>query len=661
MRASLLSNTAALCLLSTAGASYLSSTNTQPRGLPNAPNGYAPANVTCPSVRPTIRSAATLSPNETAWLKTRRTKTTSAMLDFFDRIDIDGFDAVSYIKDNADNTSSLPTIAIGISGGGLVACLNGGGAIKAFDNRTDGATGKGQLGGLLQSATYFSALSGGSWALGSIYVNNFTTVSNLQENLWNFESPEIVLGPSDMSYTDFWGNITAQVKSKRDAGFITGDADFWGRIQGYNFFNATDGGVDYTWSSIAQTSSFQDGDMPLPLVVMTGNSAATESSEAMPSDPIYETTPWEWGTYDDNIYGFVPLEYLGTHFINGIVPDNEACVRGFDNAGFITGSSSDIWNENGVDIVAELKQGIAALNSSDPTNAEIELLEFIIEEFLSATSSTNSTDNGPASYDPNPFYGYNADTSPFATTERLIVEDGGENSQNVPLYPLIQKKRNVDVIFAVDSLGVDDFDSDWPTGAPLIATYNRTLLGIANDTTFPPVPDRNTFLNLGLNTGPTFFGCNASTLSSPLPPLVVYLPNHPVSFKSNYSLTQGNFTNANRDAVIENGYNVATQGNGTLDADWTTCVGCAILSRSLDRTGTAPPDACVQCFERYCWNGTVDDNTPAPYTPSVELNGTSTAQATGSSTVSTTSSAGVLRASSLLSAVGLMMAVITEF
>ncbi|CAK7219867.1 Lysophospholipase 1 [Sporothrix curviconia] len=494
MKASLLYSMVAVGLVSATSSHALKSSGISHRSLPNAPNGYAPVQVECPSARPTLRSAATLSPEETAWLKARRAKTTSALLDFFGRIDIDGFDAVDYIQNSAsaDSTTSLPTIGIGISGGGLVACLNGGGVIKAFDNRTDGATGKGQLGGLLQSATYFSALSGGSWALGSIYINNFTTVSNLQENLWDFTSPEIVLGPSDMAYKDFWGNITAQVKSKRDAGFITGDADFWGRIQGYNFFNATDGGVDYTWSSIALTSAFQDGDMPLPLVVMTGNSAATSTEDSPPTAPIYETTPWEWGTYDNDIYGFVPLEYLGTRFVNGIVPNNETCVRGFDNAGFITGSSSDIWNEDGVDIVEEFRGYISKLNASSPGSDEIALLEFVISEFLSATSSTNSTVNGPAAYDPNPFYGYNAATSPYSNDANLTVEDGGENSQNVPLYPLIQMKCSVDVIFAIDSLGVNDFDSDWPTGKSLIATYNRTLLNLANDTAFPPVPDLDT-------------------------------------------------------------------------------------------------------------------------------------------------------------------------
>ncbi|KAJ5097438.1 hypothetical protein N7456_008159, partial [Penicillium angulare] len=595
----------------------------KPRALPDAPNAYAPVHVTCPTSRPTIRAASTLSTEETAWLKARREKTASALKDFFGHVTIDDFDAASYIENHSG--SDLPNIAIGISGGGLVAALNGGGAIKAFDERTEGATAQGQLGGLLQSATYFSALSGGSWALGSIYVNNFTTVSNLQDNLWDFTAG-LEYGPGTINPIYMWGNMTAQVKSKREAGFVTGDADFWGRIQGYNFFNASHGGVDYTWSSIAKTESFENGDMPLPLVTMTGNYANTSTLSTSPETyPIYETTPWEWGTYDNDIYGFVPLEYLGTRFVGGVVPKNDTCVRGFDNAGFITGTSSDIWNEGGHDLVYYLKSGLESATSS----TEKEELEAIIKEFLSATSSTNSTINGPAAYDPNPFYQYNTATSPLAKSTTLIVQDGGETSENIPLYPLIQKKREVDVIFAVDSLGSDSFDYDWPTGSSLIATYNRTLINIANDTSFPEVPDLDTFLNLGLNAGPTFFGCKASALSTPTP-LVVYLPNHPITYNSNSSLRTSNFTDTQRDNIIANGYNVVTQANGTLDEDWSTCVGCAVLSRSLNRTGTDVPEACTKCFQRYCWNGTVDNDSPATYAPSASLSASS-ATATSSS------------------------------
>ncbi|KAE8379704.1 lysophospholipase [Aspergillus bertholletiae] len=591
-------------------ASFLPS-SLKPRALPDAPNGYAPVHVTCPKTRPSLRNATTLSPEEMSWLEVRRAKTTPALKDFFGHVQIDGFDAVSYLEKQSHNGTNIPTIGIAISGGGLTAALNGAGTFKAFDSRTEGTMAKGQLGGLLQSATYFSALSGGSWMLGSVYVNNFTTVSALQESLWDFSSGNFFVGPTNVDPQEFWGNITNQVKAKRAAGFMTSDPDVWGRVQGYFFFNASHGGVDYTWSSIAKTRAFQDAEMPLPLVVVKGQSSDKLLEAPTNSELIYEVSPWEFGTYDNSIYGFAPLEYLGTRFVNGIVPDDETCVRGFDNAGFITGCSSDIWNQGkSADIVGTLQTALSAISKQNPTEAE--LLKFVIEEVASATNSTNSTLTGSAAYEPNPFYQYNTESSPFAQDKRLHIVDGGEGGQNIPFNPLIQRKRSVDVIFGVDSLGPS---GSWPTGSAILSTYQRTLDDLAN-TSFPYIPDLNTIQNLGLNAHPTFFGCNSSNLTIPAP-LVVYLPNHPVTYNATTTLEDTDFSATRRDGFIANGYNVATQANGTLDSNWTTCVGCAILSRSFDRTGTTLPEACSRCFQRYCWNGTIDDGTPAPYNPSI--------------------------------------------
>lgn len=92
------------------------------RALPNAPSGYAPEGGNCPSNRPSVRSAGKLSPNETSWLKTRRSNTVGAMRDLLDRLNISNFDAASYIND-ARNDLHLANIAIAASGGGYRAML----------------------------------------------------------------------------------------------------------------------------------------------------------------------------------------------------------------------------------------------------------------------------------------------------------------------------------------------------------------------------------------------------------------------------------------------------------------------------------------------------------------------------------------------------------
>jgi lysophospholipase len=74
---------------------------------------------------------------------------------------------------------------------------------------------------------------------------------------------------------------------------------------------------------------------------------------------------------------------------------------------------------------------------------------------------------------------------------------------------------------------------------------------------------------------------------------------------------------AERDDMIANGYNVVTMGNGTREGHigWSKCVGCAILSRSFDRTGTDVPSVCKACFEKYCWDGTLNNTESASYEP----------------------------------------------
>ena len=59
-------------------------------------------------------------------------------------------------------------------------------------------------------------------------------------------------------------------------------------------------------------------------------------------------------------------------------------------------------------------------------------------------------------------------------------------------------------------------------------------------------------------------------------------------------------------------------GNGTVDSQWPTCVGCAILHRSLNRTGTAVSEVCEACFREFCWDGSLAAG-DATYNPGLKL------------------------------------------
>ncbi|KAI5371091.1 putative lysophospholipase, catalytic domain, Acyl transferase/acyl hydrolase/lysophospholipase [Septoria linicola] len=595
----------------------------------NQPNGYTPQTVTCPSARPTIRSAAELSQNETEWLEVRRRATVDPLRTLLARLNITGLDTDQYINNNQNNASALPNIGIAASGGGYRAMLNGAGILQAFDSRTPGSENAGHLGGLLQASTYVAGLSGGSWLLSSLYVNNYTSVDAIisqdtsaddSGGVWQlgnsiFEGPEEG-GLQILNTAGYFADLVDSVSGKRNAGFNTTLTDYWGRALSYQMVNATNGGPDYTWSSIAEQDWFTRGDAPMPLVVVDSRNPGETIIST--NSTVFTVTPWEIGSDDPTLYAFAPLKYVGTNFTDGSPRNDEQCVVGFDNVGYVFGTSSSLFNAI-----------LATVNGTQTTG----LLSSALQAALQGVLVALGQDEEDIADWVNPFFGYNNDTNVNHSDDTLTLVDGGLDGQNIPLHPLIQPNRNVDVIFAIDSSAdtngtaggnwpTPESGANWPDGTSILTTYQRSQSDIGNGTAFPEVPSRNTIMNLGLASKPTFFGCDTSNFTDQIPPLLVYMPNGPYVFNSNTS-TFGklDYNDTERNAMVLNAYNMATQGNGTLAGfeDWSTCVGCAILSRSLERTNTDVPEVCTQCFSKYCWNGTVDDSTPGTYDPALKL------------------------------------------
>jgi lysophospholipase len=352
----------------------------------------------------------------------------------------------------------------------------------------------------------------------------------------------------------------------------------------------------YTWSSIANVTSFAEATIPMPIIVSIERPAG--QIQILENSTIFELNPWEMGSYDPGNPAFAPLRYVGSAFANGAVAPGGQCIAGVDNVGFVVGTSSSLFNQ------AFLQLGRASPDVPD----------FFIR-ILNDTLANVSEQNSDIASWPNPFFQYQPATNRNANSSTLDLVDGGEDLQNIPFHPLLWSLRAVDVIIGVDSSA--DTTTHWPNGTSIVATYQRSISSASagpETQPFPLIPSINTILNLGLNKRPTFFGCSPENKDNP-GPLVVYLPNAPYTDNSNVSTFDLEFTTEQRQAIILNGYNVATMANATVDVQWPACLGCAILDRSLRRTGTQVPAVCAECFQRYCWNGTVDDSTPATYDP----------------------------------------------
>lgn len=230
--------------------------------------------------------------------------------------------------------------------------MNGAGFVAAADDRTDNSTSAGHIGGLLQATTYLAGLSGGGWLVGSIFNNNYSSVQTLRDgsegsSIWRFDR-SIFAGPEEgflqlLRTADYYATIASQVDAKADAGFNRSITDYWGRALSYQLINDTDGGPAYTWSSIALADNFRNGDTPMPILVADGR-APGEVLVSLNST-VYEFNPWELGSWDPTTYAFAPLEYIGSNFSQGVIPEGGNCVRGFDQSGYVMGTSSSLFNQ----------------------------------------------------------------------------------------------------------------------------------------------------------------------------------------------------------------------------------------------------------------------------------------------------------------------------
>jgi lysophospholipase len=215
---------------------------------------------------------------------------------------------------------------------------------------------------------------------------------------------------------------------------------------------------------------------------------------------------------------------------------------------------------------------------------------------------------------PNPFL----NSTPAMTNQPdLLLVDGSEVLQEIPLWPIIQPVRHVDFVIANDAGGTD-LSNGWMNGSSLIDTAAYCA---ANNVSFPKVPDQATFINYGFTIYPTFFGCNDSVDT----PLVLYAADAPWSAFTNETFLQSNYDTLQLETIFNNTFDLYTFGNNTVDTEWSGCLACAVTLRSMQRMGMEIPAFCNACWDRHCWNGTYNSTLPNDFfEPTLVLNSTET-------------------------------------
>jgi lysophospholipase len=174
-----------------------------------------------------------------------------------------------------------------------------------------------------------------------------------------------------------------------------------------------------------------------------------------------------------------------------------------------------------------------------------------------------------------------------------------------------------------------------PTGASLVATEQRAALLPAGTVTLPPLPNSNTtyvlspialrtatdpltrhsYITQGLVTRPTFFGCNVTSsilngnASDSNVPMLVYLPNNDNGLGiTNTSTSQLVYPDDEATSFLDTASAIVYNG-WENDAEWPTCLACAVVERTRGREGVDRTAACEKCFDKYCWSEVEADAT----------------------------------------------------
>ncbi|KAJ7023454.1 lysophospholipase [Mycena alexandri] len=546
----------------------------------------------CPADFELVRRGQTISGPESQYIKERREKVLpGAFKTYLQNVQRTGVQLPKYVEEILESRTQLPTVGITVSGGGARAAIFGAGVLNALDERNSSSAKKG-TGGLLQSATHLAGLSGGSWLVTSLAQANFPTMQHLvfgdghefggwlpEFNLW---------APStDPAEQAIFAHEILQELAVKAKHFPVSVGDAWGRALARHFTNGTTNatffantshGSGILFSDLINLPTLASHQQPFPVIVMDIiskhiNGTVFPGGNVLPlNSPMFEINLFEMGCYDDVLAAHTPTKHLGT-------TNKSLCVTGFDEAMFLSGTSSNLWNELNItaEILAENTANFSVLvNETYPQSPALRL----------------DTSNYP-----NPFHGVAPDTFSDSHETILSLCDGGEDGQVSPLQPMLVPDRKIDVIVAIDA--TNDANG-FAAGASLIATQQRMQIFARGLAAFPAVPTTLVgFANLTAQ--PTFFGCTPSSSSSShnydlehAHPAAGPMMHVPVDVHGG-----GDAGDAGANVTI------ATQGaevHGALeDPEWPACLACAVVDRARGRQRVARTGVCETCFARYCW------------------------------------------------------------
>jgi len=544
---------------------------------------YIPRRVECPAENFVTRVEGNILPEEGAWLAAREqyVNATGAWRDYLLGLQLGLTDA---------EIAELPPLRMGIalSGGGLRATLNGAGVVAGL-TRDDASPRKSA--GIMDLMTYFAGISGGSWATGSLFNAQASSVAEWAKTLRVHQN---ILFPGNNRIQQLsiaresaeCGTAKAAAMDAVEADQLGESAeqplslaDIYGRSLSMALLqNSTDTGpLPGQYTSAGEGTIFSGmaaagtpvgtGAAALPLIVSGLIDAESPTSWAEALLP-WEISPFHSGSYHSAISSFFATSYTGTGASDCVYAEGNVtgqAIVNYDNLGWIMAGSGLYV---GQDVDWENMTAVA---------------------FLSKFSAVQ----------PNPF-SFEVQ-NPFNSSASLLhITDAGLGSfGSTPVLPMLLPERNVKVVFFVDSSGGSA--DGYPDGSELfnVGNYAREVMGYA----YPRVPQSTEeYASAELSETVTFFGCDDDSA-----PALVYVPNQFNTYPSNTSTFKFEYSDEELEGMLGNGQ--AALLNNTNAPEAPLAIGCLIISKASGGGG-APPGNCSALLEKYCWDPSKAPNAP---------------------------------------------------
>ncbi|KNZ48676.1 hypothetical protein VP01_549g4 [Puccinia sorghi] len=568
-----------------------------------APNGQGTGQVSISDFFPHALQQATdshyaflktqLGKGEATYIKEKAAQSIPLWQKYLESVNLENFNVEEFLKPAKQNGGvaalTLPNLGLSLSGGSARALCFSGSILDSFDARNEKAN-EAKVGGILQLANYAVGVSGASWLLGSWATSNFPRIATLVPN-WRLSDANALWDWNIAK--DYWSDYHT-VEEKHKAGFpatedlnkpyhLLTPSTSCGYPRNEPEKKTSQKGKSVLWSSIRQMPLYKKRDAPFVMAVTT--SRPDKGKPFTRESPTYEFTAEEFGIFHPTLNASIPIENLGSTHSTAEGSVSQTCVAGFDNAGFVMGMSSNIFST-----------GDCPKDEKRP-------------KFLTAVRTFIHDINFEGKV-PNAFKGLGKTADPWAgfgyqdsDRDLILMADSGLIHENLPLFPLIQPERKVDVLIALDASadGKDEEDQSlysYPNGTHIYSIFTKTKLPSYHGYHMPDIPNAidGTFAQLGYNKRPTFFGCD--DLKSPL---IVYLPNYYATDRTNTATNKMTYTADEIDEFFLNGFALATQTLGpTQNKEWPSCLACALVDRQVMRNSATRTAQCQACFKTYC-------------------------------------------------------------